>query len=114
MSKVKVHIGDLDDMGRRFVDAWHHAEKGEAVNENNLSFYSLETLLSTLTPKRMELLKAVHRTGKTSIKTLAQSIGRDYKNVHQDVTALFNAGLLLKEDGGIVAPWDEITASVVL
>jgi predicted transcriptional regulator len=114
MSKVKVHIGNLDDMGRRFVDAWHRAEKGESVNENNLTFYSLETLLSTLTPKRMALLKTVHRTGKTTIKALAESVGRDYKNVHQDVTALFKAGLLLKEDGGIAAPWDEITASVVL
>ena len=87
MSKVKVHIGNIDDMGRRFVDAWHRAEKGDTVNENNLTFYSLETLLSTLTPKRMALLKTVHRTGKTTIKALAESVGRDYKNVHQDVTA---------------------------
>ena len=114
MSKVKVQIGNIDDMGQRFVHAWHRAEKGETVSENNLTFFSLETLLSTLTPKRMTLLKTAHRTGKTTIKALAESVGRDYKNVHQDVTALINAGLLLKENGGIAAPWDEITASMVL
>ena len=27
--ELRVHIGDnLDDMGRRFVDAWHRAERG--------------------------------------------------------------------------------------
>ncbi len=114
MSKVNMHVGTIDDMGNRFKDAWRRAESGQEVDENHLTFYSLETFLSTLTPKRMELLKEIHRIGKTSIRALAGGLSRDYKNVYEDVTALSNAGLLVKEEGGIVVPWDEITASLVL
>ena len=39
-------------------------------------------------------------------------MGRDYKNVHSDVQALLIAGLLRKEGGRIVAPWDEVSASL--
>ncbi len=41
---VRVHIGAPEDMGRRFADAWHRAERGEAVSETNVTFRDLETL----------------------------------------------------------------------
>jgi|GEM_PF-6512492 len=41
-------------------------------------------------------------------------MGRDYKNVHSDVQALLIAGLLRKQGGRIVAPWDEVSASLEL
>lgn len=44
--KVQVHIGTADDMGRRFVDAWHRAERGEPVDETHVTFRSLEALLA--------------------------------------------------------------------
>lgn len=47
MPRIQIHIGDsLEDMGRRFVDAWHRAERGEPVNERHLSFDSVETALA--------------------------------------------------------------------
>ena len=53
--KIPVHVEDLADSGRRFVDAWRHAERGEAVDEEHLAFENLEGLLATLSPKRIEL-----------------------------------------------------------
>lgn len=54
MADIKVHVGDtVDDMGRRFIDAWHRAERGERMNERHLSFDSFETLARALTLKRM-------------------------------------------------------------
>jgi predicted transcriptional regulator len=51
MADIKVHVGDtVEDMGRRFSDAWRRAERGEAVNERHLSFDSFETLTRTLMP----------------------------------------------------------------
>lgn len=47
-------------------------------------------------------------------RELATSIERDYKNVYQDVAALENAGLLLREGRKLTAPWDELRASVAL
>ena len=46
--ELQVHIGEaLDDMGRRFVDAWHRAERGELTQDNaerHVGFESFETL----------------------------------------------------------------------
>jgi predicted transcriptional regulator len=114
MNKVNMHVGTIEDMGNRFKDAWNRAEIGEIEEESHLTFYSLETFLSTLTPKRMELLKEIHKIGKVSIRALAGILSRDYKNVYEDVSALSNAGLLVKQEDGIVVPWDEISASLVL
>ena len=45
---------------------------------------------------------------------LGQALGRDYKNVHQDVAVLESAGLLLREGRKLSAPWDELQANVSL
>ena len=54
---VNVHVGTLEDMGQRFIDAWHRAERGEIVDETNITFRDLESLLAALTPKRLHLLR---------------------------------------------------------
>ena len=43
--------------GRRFIRAWHQAERAEAGAETHLSFQSWEPLARTLTPKRLALLR---------------------------------------------------------
>ena len=114
MRKVNLHSGSIDDMGRRFADAWKRASAGEPVDETHLTFPDLEKLLATLSPTRLKLLRYAHRNGPLSIKAIAEGLARDYKNVHSDVQALLVTGLLLKEGGRIVAPWDEIAASLAL
>jgi predicted transcriptional regulator len=114
MSKVKLHTGSIDDMGRRFVGAWKRASAGKRVDETHLTFLDLESMLATLSPKRLDLLRHVRRQGPASIKAIAEGLGRDYKNVHADVQALLAAGLLEKDGARIVAPWDEVSASLAL
>ena len=58
--RVKVHVGTLDEMGQRFVNAWHRLERGEKVRERHLTFPDLASMLNALSPKRLELLRAVH------------------------------------------------------
>lgn len=114
MSKVQVHVGDLKDMGRRFIDAWHKAERGEAVNETHVTFLDLEAMQATLTPRRLELLRFVRQHGAPNTRALADALERDYKNVHQDVAALESTGLLVREGRQLTAPWDEVQASIKL
>ena len=111
---AQLHVGSLKDMGNRFVDAWHRAEKGDVVNEAHVTFLDLETMLSALSPRRLDLLKYVRQHGATNVRELATKIDRDYKNVHDDVVALEAVGLLLREGRKIIAPWDEVQASVAL
>lgn len=112
--KVTVHVGSIDEMGKRFVSAWHRAERGERVRETHLTFPDLPALLNALTPKRLELLQVVHREPAPSIKALATRLGRDYKRVHEDVETLASSGLLRRENGGVSAPYDAITAEMRL
>ena len=61
MSEVKLHVGDIDDMGKRFIDAWKRLENGQQVEERHLSFFSLDAMMATLSQKRLEILKHLHR-----------------------------------------------------
>jgi len=115
MSKrVKVHVGTLEEMGARFVSAWHRLERGEKVRERHVTFPDLAAMLNALSPKRLELLRDVHRKPAPSVKALAERLGRDYKRVHEDVETLAASGLLTREDGGVSAPYDAITAEMRL
>ena len=108
--KVNVHVGTLEDMGRRFVSAWHRLESGDRVRERHLTFGDLPALLNALTPKRLELLREVRREAAPSVRVLASRLGRDYKRVHGDVETLVAVGLLVRSEKAISAPYDVIQA----
>lgn len=57
----------------------------------------------------MELLQFVAEHPGHSIRAMAQALGRDYKNVHTDVSVLEANHLLSRsQDGRVSAPYDEI------
>lgn len=117
MSKLKIHVGDsLEVIGERVKDAVRRDRKGERVREHHLTFDSFETLAKVLTPRRLELLRHVHRRPAASVRALAQALDRDYRRVHDDVAALTEAGLLERADEGtgIIAPFDAIETRVAL
>ena len=113
-NKVQVNVGTLADMGKRFSSAWNRAAAGEAVHETHVTFLDVQTMLDTLSPRRLELLRHVRQHMAANVRELAQALGRDYKNVHQDVATLEAAGLLLREGRKLTAPWDELQANVSL
>lgn len=112
MSSLKIHIGDsgtLRAMGDRFLNAWNRASAGESVNERHLSFGTLQEASAVLTPRRMALLRAIHAEPAGSIRAIAQRLNRDYRNVHADVSALIDHGLIDRDDaGGLHADYDGI------
>jgi predicted transcriptional regulator len=110
--RVQVHVESLAVSGRRFVEAWRRAERGEPVHEEHLSFESLEGLLATLSPKRLELIRFVRRRPNLSIAAVARELGRDYKRVHGDVRALEAAGLLEESATGLRAPFAGVDAQL--
>ena len=111
---ARLHVGSVEEMGKRFADAWRRVERGEKVRETHLTFFDLETMMATLSPKRLALLKHVRRHPAGSVAELAKTLGRDYKRVHADVSALVQAGLIMRDENGIRAPYDSIQATVSL
>jgi predicted transcriptional regulator len=112
---LEVHVDEnTEAMARRFIDAWHRAERGEAVDEHHLSFESWAGLTSVLTPRRLELLRHLRRHPAVSIAALARALQRDYKRVHADVEALAAAGLIDRTPAGLRADYGEILARIAV
>ncbi|MBV9286799.1 MAG: helix-turn-helix domain-containing protein [Hyphomicrobiales bacterium] len=69
-------------------------------------------MVRTLSPKRLELLRHLHRAPARSIPALAQALSRDYRRVHEDVEALEAAGLINRDESGLRADYDAFEVSM--
>jgi predicted transcriptional regulator len=113
--RITAHVGPLDDMAKRSVVAWNEGQRGGKPLGEHVTFVTLESLVSVMSPKRLELLRGLRASGPTSIRALADQLARDYKSVHGDVTLLMDAGLIKRlADGSISAPWDKVQAELDL
>ena len=87
----------------------------KAEKSARISFATPELLWKVLTAKRWELLKVLFGAGPVSIREASRRVGRDVKAVHSDVTALLNAGVLDRvEGGGIIFPFEAVKVEFLL
>lgn len=117
MTRVKIHTGRsaeemLTEMGADFVDAWHKTERGERVDETVQLYFPIETLAAVTSEKRIEVLRHLRGHPERSITDLAKHLSRDYRRVHDDVTILLNAGLVVKENGMLKAPFSKFEVCI--
>lgn len=113
---IKIEIKGEKESAQEFIRSWQRAERGETVETpvDRLYFPDIETLLRTLTARRLELMKTLHSTGALSIRAVAGLVQRDYKNVYQDIKALEAVGLVIRVDKGFSVPWERIVAEIPL
>ncbi len=112
MKIVILEVRAPNDAMGDFAHAW---KTGKAEKTARISFATPELLWKVLTAKRWELLKALCGAGPISIREAARRVGRDVKAVHGDVTALLNAGILDRADGGgIIFPFDAVKVEFLL
>ena len=113
MTKVplQVHVGEgLEAAGERFIAAWERAEKGIIAPERHIGFESYECFAQVATPRRIELMKALRKSGPMSVRALSMLLKRDYKSVHGDVAKLLDTGLIERTESGLVeVTWDQVT-----
>jgi predicted transcriptional regulator len=112
MKTVILDVRSPADAMGDFARAW---KTGKSQKSARISFATPELLWQVLTVKRWELLKALCGAGPVSIREAARRVGRDVKAVHSDITALLNAGVLERaEGGGIVFPFEAVKVEFVL
>jgi len=112
MKTVILDVRAPGDAMADFVEAW---KTGKPQKTARISFATPELLWQVLTAKRWALLKALCGAGPVSIREAARRVNRDVKGVHGDVTALLNAGLLDRvEGGGIVFPFEAVKVEFLL
>jgi len=112
MNTVVLEVRSLKET---LTDTARAMKTGRAEREARISFATSELLWEVLTAKRWELLKILCGAGPLSIREAARRIGRDVKAVHGDITALLEAGVLIRaSDGRIEFPFDAIKVEFLL
>ncbi len=112
MKTVTLDVRDPANAMADFTTAWN---TGKPEESSRISFSSPELLWRVLTAKRWELLKVLCGAGPVSIRESARRVGRDVKAVHGDVTALLNAGILVRTDTGqILFPFEAVKVEFLL
>jgi len=115
MTDSKLQVGGvLADDANAFLKAWRSAEAGGAVDERIVAFESWDALSKLMTGERYRLLRHVHAHPEPSISALARSLGRQYRRVHDDVTALEAVGLLVRDGVIVHTTADQLTANIQL
>ena len=110
---LELRVGPPRDALDRFEAAWNRvAEGGRLVELRVLTLRDLPLLTATLSPARWTLLQNLGSAGATSIYGLAKRLGRDYKNVHTDVTQLARLGLIERQGDGVAVTWQVVRAEL--
>ncbi len=113
---LEIRVAPPRDALDRFEAAWNRLAEGQKVSLLRvLSLPDLPSFSRTLSPARWVLLKNLREDGACSIYELAKRLGRNYKNVHTDVSALLEMHLLEKTtEGRIAVGWDVVRAELRL
>lgn len=104
---------------------WTKALKGKFktnVGTEVISFPNWDTLAKVISPPRLEILAAIPSVQPKSISALARFLGKDFKNVQNDVQFLASLGLIELQESfrntlmprarfkGIEITWPEVPA----
>ncbi|HEY3983587.1 winged helix-turn-helix transcriptional regulator [Cedecea sp.] len=72
----------------------------------SLTFPDIESLAKTmLAPNRLAIINTMTGAEAISIRELARRVGRDFRAVHRDVTALLKAGVIEHDGQKIIFPY---------
>jgi predicted transcriptional regulator len=114
--KKQVFVGGtFDEAAARFLDVATRAERGEKVElQDNVTFVSWSALASVMSDRRHELLRHLHRHPAASIRGLSRELGRDYKRVHDDVSALVGVGLIERDGRTLRVDYEEIRSVITV
>lgn len=101
MPTLKVTVGERDRLDERTCRRIEAAQGGADIDDDQptLNFGSYAELSRLLSPKNLELLEAVAEHDPGSISEEADLVGRDYKQVHQNLSELHDIGVVEFEGG---------------
>ena len=98
------------ELNARALDAARRADAGETLPEADylLNFENPVDAYRAITPERFRLLQVLQNAGPLTVYALAQRLERHYSNVHADVNALADIGLIERTTEGVRIPWDAV------
>jgi predicted transcriptional regulator len=92
---IKIGVKDLRTVLDETRETMERMAAGRIVQKvHDVNFTSYEAMRKILTPRRLELLHVTKEQNPGSVSELAQLLGRDAKNINDDLTILANVGLI--------------------
>ncbi len=114
---LNVKVGEsLLDAAARAKMAMKAAMTGRPVSPYfGIGFAEVGQMLSTLTPRRWELIAVLREHGPMTVADLARRLHRNYKNVHTDCHQLAEWLVVERgDDGRLSVPWSDIIVDMKL
>jgi predicted transcriptional regulator len=110
MAKAIITNTRRADLTAYAMDIARRADAGETLPEADyvLNFENPVDAYRAVTPERFRLLQVLQSAGPLTVHALAQRLDRHYSNVHADVAALLDLGLLERTERGVRVPWDAV------
>lgn len=90
--------GEFHDDVRSAIGALEAEENPDSPP--TISFTSYDELMTTFTPRTLELIEAIRRAEPASINETARIVDRDVKNVHEELSRLAQLGIIYFEGDG--------------
>ena len=98
VKRIDIGIKRLKDSLRDFAETWKSVESGKRVRkEEGIYFESIDDMRSVLTNNRLGILRAIRENKPKSVYELSKMLGRNLKNVNEDLKLLAKIGLVTLE-----------------
>jgi len=92
---IKIGVKDLRAALDEARETMERIAAGRAVQKiHDINFTSYGAMRKILTPRRLELLRIIKEKNPHSVYALAHFLGRDLKNINEDLAILANIGLV--------------------
>lgn len=110
MGAVMITVDSTESFRQRVKAAFAGKQQPDRI-----SFESFDSLWKVLAPNRMALVRTLTGAGPVTLREAARRVGRDVRAVHSDVHTLLQAGVLRKDDDGLIEfPYSAVHVDFVL
>jgi len=117
MTTLHITVGDRDQLREdtlQFVRTTEADDLKARDGKTTLQFGTYDDLVDSLTPLRLELVRAIAEHAPDSMRATARLVDRDVSDVHSDLKGLETLGVIELREGGPggamqpVVPFDRI------
>ena len=121
MTTLHITVGDREQLREDALQFLQDVEDGDLDEQDGkatLQFGTYDDFVDSLTPLRLELIRAIAEEVPESMREAARLVERDVSDVHSDLKQLEVLGILTLEAGGPggaiqpVVPFDRIEVHI--
>lgn len=118
MTTLHITVGDREQLREDALQFVQDVENEDQDGKATLQFGTYDDFVGSLTPLRLNLIRAIAEEAPESMREAARLVERDVSDVHSDLKQLEVLGILTLEEGGPsgaiqpVVPFDRIEVHI--